>query len=106
LGFLISIPPALFVWKWPTLPDFGLLILMGVSAAGTQSCFIKAIQRGDATAVGPVDYVRLVLALLIGYLMFNEVPTILMLFGALVVVGSALFLAWREHQVHVRATRG
>jgi hypothetical protein len=38
--------------------------------------------------------------------MFNEIPTVFSLFGALVVVGAALYLAWREHNVHVRATRG
>jgi drug/metabolite transporter (DMT)-like permease len=103
LGLVFAIPPALFVWRWPTLLDFFLLCLMGACAMGTQACFVKALQRGDATATAPVDYIRLVFALIIGYVVFDEVPTWISLVGALVVVGAALFLAWREHGISLRA---
>jgi drug/metabolite transporter (DMT)-like permease len=105
LGFVFSIPPALLSWRTPTLRDFVLLCLMGASGMVTQACFVKGIQRGDATATAPVDYIRLVFAIAAGYFLFGEVPRWSSLGGAAVVIGSAIYLAWREHGIAVRAAR-
>lgn len=105
LGLVFSIPLALFDWRWPSLRDFALLALMGAAAIGAQACYVKGIQRGDATAIAPVDYIRLVFAIAVGLLLFHEVPRWPSLVGAAVVVAAALFLTWREHGVSVRAAR-
>lgn len=105
LGLVFSIPPALFCWRWPSPADFALLALMGALSIATQACYVKGIQRGDASAIAPVDYVRVVFGIAIGYFVFHEVPPWTSLVGAAIVVGAALSLAWREHGVSVRAAR-
>jgi drug/metabolite transporter (DMT)-like permease len=105
LGFVFALPPALFVWAWPTWPDFALLCLMGAIGTATQGMYIKGMQIGDAGAMAPIDYTRLVFAGAAGFLLFGEVPDAMTLVGAAVVVASTLVITWRE-QVLARQARG
>ena len=103
LGLVFSIPPALFVWRWPSLPDLGLLAAMGVIGTFTQGAYIKGMQLGEAAVMAPIDYTRLVFAVLAGLLLFHEVPKTATLIGAGIVVASTLFISMREYQLSKRA---
>lgn len=98
LGLVFALPPALFVWRWPSWPDLGLLALMGVFGTITQGAYIKGIQAGEAAVMAPIDYTRLVFAVGVGFLLFHEIPKPATVIGAVIVVGSTLFISWREHQ--------
>jgi drug/metabolite transporter (DMT)-like permease len=98
LGLLFSIPGALFVWRWPDPKDLALLCLMGAMGTATQGLYIKGMQIGDAAAMAPVDYTRLVFAAAAGYFLFHEVPGPWTLAGAAIVALSTLFITWREQQ--------
>ncbi len=98
LGLVFAIPPALFVWRWPTLPDLGLLAAMGVIGTLTQGAYIKGMQVGEAAAMAPIDYTRLVFAVGAGFLLFHEIPKPATLVGAAIVVASTLFISWREYR--------
>lgn len=99
LGVIFSLPPALFVWRWPEPMDLMLLCLMGVIGTVTQACYIRGMSIGDAAAMAPIDYIRLVFAAMVGFAFFHEVPTIWTVTGAVVVVASTLFITLREHQL-------
>ncbi|ATC23110.1 DMT family transporter [Caulobacter vibrioides] len=103
LGLVFAIPPALFVWRWPTWPDLGLLAAMGVIGTLTQGAYIKGMEAGEAAVMAPVDYTRLVFAVIVGFLLFQEVPRTATVVGAVIVVGSTLFISWREHQLAKQA---
>ncbi len=103
LGLVFAIPPALFVWRWPTWPDLGLLAAMGVIGTLTQGAYIKGMEAGEAAVMAPVDYTRLVFAVIVGFLLFQEVPRTATVIGAVIVVGSTLFISWREHQLAKQA---
>lgn len=98
LGVAFAIPPALFVWAWPTPLDFVLLCVMGVLGIITQGCYIKGMQIGDAAAMAPIDYTRLVFTAFVGFVVFAEVPTWTTLLGAAIVVASTLVITWREQR--------
>jgi len=98
LGLIFSIPGALLVWRWPEPKDLALLCLMGVMGTATQGLYIKGMQIGDAAAMAPIDYVRLVFTAAAGFFLFQEVPGPWTLAGAAVVVISTLFITWREQQ--------
>jgi drug/metabolite transporter (DMT)-like permease len=99
LGLVLAIPGALFVWRWPAPSDLVLLALMGVMGTITQGCYIKGMQIGDAGAMAPIDYVRLVFATGAGFVLFHEVPSAWTIAGAGIVVASTLFITWREQQI-------
>lgn len=101
LGFVLSIPPALFVWRWPPLPDLLLLGAMGVLGTITQACYIKGMAEGDAAVMAPVDYTRLVFAILFGYVWFHDVPNLLTMIGAGIIIVSTLYITVRESRLGV-----
>ncbi|SLN12270.1 DMT family transporter [Oceanibacterium hippocampi] len=98
----LSLVPALLVWKNPTPIEFGALILTGFLGTAAQSCMIRGFTFGEATAVAPFDYGRLLYAGLIGYVVFAEIPDRWAIVGALVIVGSTLYIAYREARLGKR----
>jgi drug/metabolite transporter (DMT)-like permease len=99
LGVVMSLPPALFVWRWPSFVDLCLLSLMGVLGTLTQWAYIKGMGIGDAAAMAPVDYSRLIFALVLGYVLFGDVPNAITMLGAAIVIGSTLYITLRELKV-------
>ncbi len=99
LGFILSVPLAVLEWRWPAPFDLALLAAMGVLGLITQVCYIKGMSLGDAAAMAPIDYTRLVFAILFGLLLFHEVPNLITMAGALIVIGSTLVITLREMRV-------
>ena len=98
LGLVMAIPGAFLTWRWPEPVDLLLLALMGVLGTLTQGCYIKGMSIGDAAAMAPIDYIRLVFTVIVGLTLFNEIPNAWTVAGAGVVVASTLFITWREMQ--------
>ena len=100
----ISLIPALFVWQWPDLTTW--LWLVGLAATSTVGHFLmtRAFVVAEASAIMPFDFVRLLWFALAGYLAFGEVPDHWTLVGAVVIVGSAIYIGQREAQL-ARAAR-
>jgi drug/metabolite transporter (DMT)-like permease len=96
LGFVLAIGPALFVWRIPSLPDLLLLCAMGVLGTITQACYIKGMAEGDAAVMAPMDYSRLIFAIVFGYLIFREIPNFMTMLGAFIVIASTLYITIRE----------
>ena len=97
LTILVFLFPAMAAWLSPTPTEwFGLV---GVAALGvqTQWCFIQACRLSDMTFLAPFDYSRLLFALVLGYFLFSELPDLWTLVGAVVVVGSTLYVVKRDH---------
>ena len=83
----------------PTLPQMGLLLLMGLFGTGSQLFYVRGLNVGDVTLLSIMDYVRLPLSVLLGYLFFKEVPDKYSVIGAVIVIGSTLYITLREAQL-------
>ena len=55
-------------------PDLALLGAMGVLGVITQACYIQGMSEGDAATMAPIDYTRLVFAVILGYALFGDIP--------------------------------
>ena len=96
----LSFPPALFVWQTPTDPTTWLLLLaIGLAATGGQIGLTHAFAAADASAVLPVDFIRLVFASVLGFVLFDEVPDGWTWVGAAVIISATVYIARREAQV-------
>lgn len=95
----MSLVPALFVWRWPSLEVLGVLALIGVLATGSHLLLTRAFARADASYVVPFQYAKLPFVAAIGFLAFGEVPDLWTWVGAAVIAGSAIYIARRESQV-------
>jgi drug/metabolite transporter (DMT)-like permease len=96
LGFVFAIPGAALDWRVPAFWDLVLLSLMGVLGLATQACYINGMAAGDAAAMAPIDYTRLVFAVILGFALFHETPNLLTMTGAGVVIVSTLYITLRE----------
>ena len=99
VGTLFAAIPAILVWTNPTLEEYGMLFLMGIFAAAAHNCFIRAYAIGEASAIAPFDYIRLVLAGVAGYLVFDTIPDRYSWLGAGVIISSAFYIIRREAQI-------
>jgi drug/metabolite transporter (DMT)-like permease len=96
LGFVLATPLAILQWRWPTPLDLLLLSMMGVLGLITQVCYIKGMSLGDAAAMAPMDYTRLVFAVAFGFVLFHEIPNVTTMAGAFIVIVSTLIITLRE----------
>ena len=95
---LLMFGPMLWFWKTPTPWEAGLLVLIGVVAAAGQYINILALRAGEASALAPLDFTRLVFAGALGLAMFGEQPSGRVFLGAAVIVGAALYTLHRERR--------
>jgi drug/metabolite transporter (DMT)-like permease len=96
LGVLFSAIPAFVVWRWPTLPDLALLVALGFASLAAQLTYIRGMAIGDATALAPVDYSRLVFAVGVGFLLYRETPSLMTVIGTAVIVVATLFVVLQD----------
>jgi drug/metabolite transporter (DMT)-like permease len=80
----------------PTAADGAVLLASGVMNGFGQYWWTRALHLAPASAVAPFYYFMLVWAMALGFLVWGDVPTLGLLAGSGIVVGSGLFLLWRE----------
>ena len=95
-GAVIVIP--LGGWTPPSGRALGLLALAAVLLLIGYQCVIMALRSGDISAVAPFRYSALLWAMLLGYLVFGDVPDAMMVTGASIIVLSGLYAFYREHK--------
>jgi drug/metabolite transporter (DMT)-like permease len=87
-------------WTQPSAHAVGLLALAAVLVLTGYQCVIMALRSGDISAIAPFRYTALLWALLLGYLVFGDVPDTMMATGATIIVLSGLYAFYREHIRH------
>ena len=95
-GILVFTGPAIWSWTMPVGIEWGMLISIAVLTTIGMTCFVRAFSAGEANAVGPIEYVRLIYAALFGYFLFSEIPSIWTGVGAALIVASAIYIARDE----------
>ncbi len=91
-GFLLTV----FVWTTPTLVQLGWMALVGALEVYNQRCIARAYRKGDAIIVTGMQFNRLPVAALAGFLFFDEVPEIWIWLGAAVIAIATTMLARGE----------
>ena len=95
-GIAMFVGPAIWVWQTPVGTEWLFLLLIGVLTTAAMFCVVHALVVGEASIVGPMEYIRLVYAALIGYFLFAELPSNWTWVGAAFIIGSAIYIARRE----------
>ncbi len=72
----------------PTLPEFRLFMALGLIALGVHTCMAFAYRFASSMLIGALDYLRIIWAILIGYLVFAEQPDSLDAAGIALIIAS------------------
>ncbi len=84
-------------WRWPTLPAAATMIFCGLCIAVGSYLLSQAYRLAQASAVAPFEYTALPWGVLLGFLIWGDVPDLTTVIGTVLVVGSGLYVLYREN---------
>ncbi|SLN18539.1 Riboflavin transporter [Roseovarius litorisediminis] len=96
---LLTLP---FGWQIPSGTELLMLVLAGIFGGSAQIFMTSAYRFADASVIAPFDYASILFALIIGYLIFDEVPTLTVLCGAALVITAGCVVILRERQLGLK----
>ncbi len=99
---LLTLP---FGWTVPSQQAATLLITAGVIGGVAQFLITSALRFGPASMLAPYDYSSMLFAIVIGYFWFAELPTVVMLLGATLVIAGNILVILRERQLGLERAR-
>ena len=86
-----------FIWEDILREDLLWLVIMCLLSASSHFMMVKTLQVAEASVIQPFSYLQLVFGSIIGVTIFSESIDLMIVFGAIIVIGAGLFTAWREY---------
>jgi len=105
VGALVTSLMVPAVWRTPGLEDWLLMVLMGGFGCVSHFTLIKAFQRAPAAVVAPFSYAGLVWAILLGFLVFGDLPDLWTVTGAGIIACGGLYILHREQALKAEGVR-
>lgn len=96
---------AAFVWVTPNAIQLFWLLMVGAVGLTAHYCTARALALADATIVVPMDFMRLPLIVLVGYLLYAETADPLVLLGAAMIFGGNYYSIRREQRRSLASAR-
>ncbi|MEO9132397.1 MAG: DMT family transporter [Sphingomonas sp.] len=97
----LSVPPLGLLYAFHLAPHppevWAMLVGIGMVGAAGQLALTGALKLGPVSLVVPMDYSSLLWATLYGWLLFGALPDATTWIGAPIIIGSGLYIVWREH---------
>ena len=91
--FGLSLP---FAFVMPTWTHAGIMLANGLANGIGQYWWTRALHLAPTSAVAPYQYLSMVWAIILGFAIWGDIPTIGLMIGAAIVIASGLFLLWHE----------
>ena len=103
IGTLILLGPAIYVWQWPSLAQWGWLLALGMLGSSGQMFLTRAYALGEVTIIAPLDFLRIIVAGIIGFIIFDELPDAWAFAGTAVILFSCVYIVRREAMMKMQA---
>jgi drug/metabolite transporter (DMT)-like permease len=87
-----------FVWETPSGPAFLGMVVIGLLGGVSQFWSTQALSYAPASAVAPFIYTQMVWAVIFGYVVWGDVPTLHLTAGVALIIASGLYILHREVQ--------
>ncbi|MEP9388177.1 DMT family transporter [Mesorhizobium sp. KR9-304] len=88
---IIGLVPAIAVWRTPTPEMWPWILLVSFTGMSSHFCMARALSYAEATVVMPMDFLRLPLSALIGFLLYSERIDLFTAIGAALILTGNLF---------------
>ncbi len=102
---LLSLLTLPWGWAMPSPQVAGLLILAGLLGGVGQILMTTAYRHADASLIAPFEYTSMLLAIIVGYTVFGEVPVATTLAGGAMIVIAGILIILRERQLGLERAR-
>jgi drug/metabolite transporter (DMT)-like permease len=93
---LFGIVTTPFAWVIPSARDFALMSLFGALSIMALACVNLSLKLAAASVVVPYQYTLIVWAIVLGYVVFGDIPDPFTLLGGAVIISAGLYIFWRE----------
>lgn len=98
-GLVLFAPFAVWAWEpGQTAATWVMMLSLGVSGGLGHYLLILAHSRAPAPVLAPFGYINLLFMIILGFLVFGDVPNVWTLAGAAIIMSSGAYLLWRERQ--------
>jgi S-adenosylmethionine uptake transporter len=94
--FLVSLPGAIAEFRTPTLADLALQATAGLLTGLSQAGLVLATRNAPAVVVAPVQYSQMLWGIVLGAVLFNNLPDLWQVLGFILLVASGLYTVHRE----------
>ena len=91
-----------FVWTTPSVTHILVFLATGTMGAMAHLCMITAFDNAEASFLAPYNYTKLIWVAALGYLVFNDIPSLDMWLGAIIIVSAGFYVLYREKNVNVK----
>ena len=105
LSTLTGLVAMLWGWEVPSKWDAMILVLTGIFGGIGQITVTESYRHAGAGTVAPFAYTSMIYSIILGYAFFGEVPELVVMLGATIVVFAGLFVLYRERQLRIDRTR-
>lgn len=91
-----------FHWKTPdNWRDVALMLSLGVSGGFGHYCVARAFSYAPANLIAPLNYTQMIGSVVVGYLVFAEVPDFYTWIGSAVIIVAGLLVGWQGRSKNV-----
>lgn len=98
---LLTMP---FGWKLPSGFELTLLIMAGLLGGVGQILLTESYRFAEVAVIAPFEYCSIILALLVGYFIFDELPTGIMMVGVALIITAGIIIIERERRLGIKRT--
>lgn len=98
---LVSLVTLPFGWVLPSPLILFYLVSAGICGGIAQILLTESYRHADMSVIAPFEYTSLIFSVLVGFFFFGDVPTWFMAIGGALVVGSGLFIIYRERKLGI-----
>ena len=95
--------PSLYVWTWPSALVWGWIVVIAVCGTFSHYCLASAMRYADATIVVPMDFLRVPLTAMAGWLIYAERLDVFTVLGAALILAGNLLNLKASEPVPARA---
>jgi drug/metabolite transporter (DMT)-like permease len=86
-------------WPMPTSEQWLLIVGAGLFGVFGQVLMTYSYRYAEASTIAPIDYSNMIMSIVLGYLFFDEIPTLSVWIGAPLILGAGLIILWREYSL-------
>ena len=87
-----------FFWTQPSVDHAIMFLIIGAMGAAAHFCMIQAFAHVPASLLAPFNYSKLIWMIILGYLVFGDVPGLHTLVGSAIIVSAGLYVLYRERR--------
>ena len=84
------------VWEWPTMNQLFMFLLIAIAGTITHWFLNEALKRAEISSLLPLDYLRLIWSVSLGFIFFDELPHAGLWFGAALILGASTYIGVRQ----------